>query len=279
MSRGDGSVNTFLGVQCGLAMGSIDMLGQRGAEAALAARRWPVGKDRRVRADRAEPRFGFGGAGDHGAPRRRPLGAQRRQALDRQRQHRATWSIVWARDEEDGKVKGSSWRRIRRHLSGRLHRRADHRQDRQARHLAAGHHVAGRPGAGRQRTGRGPLVPGCDPGVDLDPRGSVVGVGRPRGGRVRGSAHVCDAASAVRETDRRIPAGAKQVGEHAGRTHLHPADVLPDGTAAGGGQTHRATGVAGQDGHCAEGSLGLLTGPGHPGWQRICCWTSTSLGI
>ena len=37
MSRGDGSVNTFLGVQSGLAMGSISAAGQRGAEAALAA--------------------------------------------------------------------------------------------------------------------------------------------------------------------------------------------------------------------------------------------------
>ena len=50
LSRGDGSVNTFLGVQNGLAMGSINMLGSRGAEAALAAGDGRAGQGRRVRA-------------------------------------------------------------------------------------------------------------------------------------------------------------------------------------------------------------------------------------
>ena len=40
LNRGDGSLGTFLGVQAGLAMQSIAMLGLGGAEAAVAARRW-----------------------------------------------------------------------------------------------------------------------------------------------------------------------------------------------------------------------------------------------
>ena len=37
MSRGDGSVNTFLGVQSGLAMGAIHLLRRRGTASAVAA--------------------------------------------------------------------------------------------------------------------------------------------------------------------------------------------------------------------------------------------------
>jgi hypothetical protein len=88
LSRGDGGVNTFIGVQTGLAMGSINLLGSDGAEAALAAGHGDAREDRCLRADRAAPRIRFGRAGDQRAPQRRPLGAQRHQTLDRQRQHR-----------------------------------------------------------------------------------------------------------------------------------------------------------------------------------------------
>ena len=40
LARADGSVNTFFGVHSGLAMGAIDMLGQRGAARASGCRRW-----------------------------------------------------------------------------------------------------------------------------------------------------------------------------------------------------------------------------------------------
>ena len=61
----------------------------RGAEAALAAGDGPAGEGRRIRTDRARPRLRFRRPGNHRPPGRRPLGAQRRQAVDRQRQHRA----------------------------------------------------------------------------------------------------------------------------------------------------------------------------------------------
>ena len=106
LSRGDGSVNTFLGVQNGLAMGSINMLGSRGAEAALAAGDGHAGQDRRVRADRTRTTAPTPSAlettarrdGDHwvlnGAKRWIGNGSI------------ADVVIVWARDVADGKVKG-----------------------------------------------------------------------------------------------------------------------------------------------------------------------------
>ena len=85
LHRGDGSLGTFLGVQSGLAMKSIAMLGsdeQKERWLPAMARLDAVG---RLRADRARARLGLRGAGDHRAARRRRLGARRRQALDRQR--------------------------------------------------------------------------------------------------------------------------------------------------------------------------------------------------
>ena len=53
LHRGDGSLGTFLGVQSGLAMKSIDAARLRGAEGALAAGDGAAGHGRRLRADRA----------------------------------------------------------------------------------------------------------------------------------------------------------------------------------------------------------------------------------
>ena len=53
LNRGDGSLGTFLGVQSGLAMKSIDMLGSDEQKRALAAGHGPPRADRRLRAHRA----------------------------------------------------------------------------------------------------------------------------------------------------------------------------------------------------------------------------------
>ena len=53
LNRGDGSLGTFLGVQAGLAMKSIAMLGSEEQKRALAAGDGAAREDRRVRADRA----------------------------------------------------------------------------------------------------------------------------------------------------------------------------------------------------------------------------------
>ena len=141
---------------------------QRGAEAALAARHGHAGQDRRVRADRTGPRLRLRRAGDHRPPRRRRLGAQRRQAVDRQRAASPTSSSCGPGTRRTARSRASSWRRTTTaaYPDG-LHRRADHRQDRQAGHLAAGHHAARRAGPGGQQARRGATrsatSPGCSP--------------------------------------------------------------------------------------------------------------------
>ncbi len=88
LNRGDGSLGTFLGVQAGLAMKSIAMLGSEEQK-----QRWLPAMARLEKLgafapDRAEPRVGFGRARDERAPGRRLVRAERCQALDRVRQHR-----------------------------------------------------------------------------------------------------------------------------------------------------------------------------------------------
>ena len=77
MSRGDGSINTFLGVQSGLAMGSIDLLGSEEQK-----QRWLPGMatlDLIGAFALTEPDHGSDSVAprDHRPPRRRLLGAER----------------------------------------------------------------------------------------------------------------------------------------------------------------------------------------------------------
>ena len=70
LSRGDGSLATFLGVQAGLAMTAIYRCGSEEQRAALAAGAGRVRQDRRVRPHRARARLGLDRADDHRPPRR-----------------------------------------------------------------------------------------------------------------------------------------------------------------------------------------------------------------
>ncbi len=111
MAHADPSLAAFFGVHTGLAMGTHPSLRLRRAEAAVAAGDEPLREDRRVRADRAARRLGRRRRhADHRAPRGRRVGAQRRQALDRQRHVRRP-PVVWARDVETTRSRASSWRR------------------------------------------------------------------------------------------------------------------------------------------------------------------------
>ena len=74
MSRGDGSVNTFIGVQSGLAMGSIALLGSEEQKQRWLPGDGPAGEDRRVRADRTRARLRLGRPGDLRPSRRRRTG-------------------------------------------------------------------------------------------------------------------------------------------------------------------------------------------------------------
>ena len=105
LSRGDRSLGTFLGVQAGLAMGAIAKLGSEEQK-----RHWlpPLARVEKLGAFAlTEPEHGsdFGRARDDGAPAGRRVRDRRRQALDRKRL-RADVVVVWARDTEDGPVKG-----------------------------------------------------------------------------------------------------------------------------------------------------------------------------
>ena len=86
LSRGDGSLATFLGVQSGLAMKSIAMLGSEEQKQRWLPEMARLREARGVRADRARPRLRFGRTRDDRDPRRRLVRAQRRQAVDRKRQ-------------------------------------------------------------------------------------------------------------------------------------------------------------------------------------------------
>jgi len=105
LSRGDGSVNTFLGVQNGLAMGSINMLGSEEQK-----QRWLPGMAKLEKIGAfalTEPKHGSDSValettarrdGDHWI-----LNGAKRWIGNGSIAHVV---IVWARDEADGKVKG-----------------------------------------------------------------------------------------------------------------------------------------------------------------------------
>ena len=88
LEAGDSGIRTFVSVQGSLAMSAICEVRLGGAEAAVAARHGRRRPDRLLRADRADRGQRPGEHGDHGRPRRRRLGDQRCQALDRAGDHR-----------------------------------------------------------------------------------------------------------------------------------------------------------------------------------------------
>ena len=88
LNRGDGSLGTFLGVQAGLAMQSIAMLGSEEQKQRWLPSMAQLDTHRRVRPHRADPRLGLRRPGDLGPARGRHLGDQRREEVDRQRHHR-----------------------------------------------------------------------------------------------------------------------------------------------------------------------------------------------
>ena len=180
MSRGDGSVNTFIGVQSGLAMGSIGLLGSEEQK-----QRWLPGmaaldKVGAFALTEPEPRLRLRPPRDHRPPRRRPLGAQRRRSAGSATPASPTWSSSGPATSRTGGSRPSSWRRTPDGtLPRRLPDRADHRQDRQARGLAARRRAARRAGArwttsSPART-RSATPPGCSPPPAAAPPGSRSG--------------------------------------------------------------------------------------------------------
>ena len=106
LHRGDGSLGTFLGVQSGLAMKSIAMLGSEEQKAALAGADGAAGADRRLRADRTRPRLGLRRARHQRAPRRRRLRASTAPSAGSATPRSPTSSSSGRAREDDGQVKG-----------------------------------------------------------------------------------------------------------------------------------------------------------------------------
>ena len=106
LHRGDGSLGTFLGVQSGLAMKSIDLLGSEEQKERWLPAHGAARRDRRVRADRARRTAR--------TPSRWRRSARRDGdgwVLDGAKRWIGNGSIadvvvVWARSDEDGQVKG-----------------------------------------------------------------------------------------------------------------------------------------------------------------------------
>ena len=189
LSRGDGSVNTFLGVQNGLAMGSIEHARRRGAEAALAAGDGPAGEGRRVRAHRTRARLRFRRAWRPPPAATATTGCSTAPSGGSATATSPTSSSSGPGTSPTARSRASSWRSAAPdgdRLPRRVLRRADHREDRQARDLAARHHLDERAGAGGQQARRGQLLPRRDPGADRDPRRRVLGGARARRRRLRG---------------------------------------------------------------------------------------------
>ena len=218
-ARADGSMGTFYGVHSNLAMQSIAMLGSEEQK-----QRWlPAMADLDAIGAFAltEPDHGSDAVHLETSARagRRRLRARRPQALDRQRDDRRRRDRVGAR-------RG----RARRRLPGReghagLQRHGDDRQDRAARRLAGRHRARRRARAGREQ------APGCRnfrdvAGVLARTRYTVAWRALGHGARrLRGGARVREAARAVRQADRELPARAGQAQPHAGRDHRDAAAV------------------------------------------------------
>jgi alkylation response protein AidB-like acyl-CoA dehydrogenase len=158
ISRGDGSVNTFLGVQSGLAMGTINLLGSEDQK-----QRWlpSMATLEKIGAFAlTEPNHGSDSVGLETSVRRDGdawvLNGAKRWIGNASI---ADVIVVWAphrRREGQGDRRREE---RRRHLPRRLHDRADHRQDRQAGRLAAGRDAARRPGPDGEQAGRCGVVP------------------------------------------------------------------------------------------------------------------------
>ena len=152
LHRGDGSLGVVLGVHAGLAMTSIAMCGSEEQKA-----RWLPAMARMdslgaFRAHRTRPRLGLGRPGNLGPPRRRRLGAERAQTVDRPGRRRRP-------DRGLGpQHRGRPGRRVRggEGITGVFG--AGHRREGVAALGVAGrHHARQRAGPGREPAARGAL--------------------------------------------------------------------------------------------------------------------------
>ena len=186
-------------------------LRRRGAEAALAAGDDALREDRLVRPDRAAGRLGDVGRDDDDLPaRRRRLGPQRREEMDRQRDLRRHQRHLGARR---GLGPGQGLRG--RQGQSRLFGQEDRDQDGAARGPERADHAEGLPRAGGRPAAERQHLQGHRQGAENDARRRRMVRGRLRAGRLRACAAICDRAHAIRQADRRLPARSGFAGAHA----------------------------------------------------------------
>jgi glutaryl-CoA dehydrogenase len=233
VNRGDGSLGTFLGVQSGLAMKSIDLLGSDEQKA-----RWLPGMasvDLLGAFALTEP--------THGSDSVALETSARRDGSDYVLNGAKRWIgnatiadvvVVWARDEQDGQVKGFL---VEGGTPGFDARRMEGKvsSGRSGRPTSPSPTCASRP----TPAARCADVQGHRPGARLDAQLGGVGRARPRHGGVRGGARVRRAARAVRQAAEQLPARAGQARADARRGDGDAAVLHAPGPAVGLGPAHR----------------------------------------
>ena len=228
LHRGDGSLGTFLGVQSGLAMKSIDVLGseeQKERWLPAMARLDAVGAFALT-----EPMHGSDSVALETSARRDGDDW----VLDGAKRWIGNGSIadvvvVWARSDEDGQVKGFL---VESEL-GRLLGDDDGGQGRRARDLAGRHPARRRARAGGLAAARRSELQGHRPRARDHADDVRLGSARPRRGGVRHRAHLQQAAHAVRQAAVLVPGRAGAARAHARGGHEHAA-LLHAARAPGG---------------------------------------------
>ncbi len=255
ISRGDGSLGTVIAVQGGLALRTLALFGSPEQQA-----RWlrPIAGGEVlgcIRPHRARPRVGLRLARDRGPPRRRRVGAQRCQEVDRQRCVRRHHVRVGARrrrgrgpttapsaaSSSSRTRRGTPARSIRGKASLRAHPSGAHRPRRRAR-------AAGRGAARRDDRSRMPR-PSCtpparvSPGLRSDTRPPAT---RPHC-RTRSSA-------SIRQAAREVPDGAGAPRADARGTHRDAALLPPPRRPRDRGRAAPHPGVSGEVPQHARGA-------------------------
>ena len=210
LNRGDGSLGTFYGVHCGLAMKSISMLGSEQQK-----QRWlpQMARLEKIGAFAlTEPA--------HGSDSIALETSARRDGDDWVLNGRKRWIgngsiadvvVVWARDEGDGQVKGFLVEKDTAGyhptvIEGKVALRSVWNADIVITDCRV-------PEANRLVGGE--LVQGHRPGSQRDAQRGGVGVARARCGRIRDRRGVCEGAPPVRQAAGWFPAGPGQAGEDA----------------------------------------------------------------
>ena len=235
LHRGDGSLGTFLGVQSGLAMKSIDLLGSEEQK-----ERW-LPAMARLEAIGAfaltEPEHGSDSVALETSARRDgdALGARRRQALDRQRLDRRRRRRVGAlrRGRPGQGLPG-------REGHARLRGRHDGGQGRVARDLAGRDPPRRRAGARGVAAARRRDVQGRRPRARHHPHDVRLGRAGPRRRGLRRGPDLQQAAQAVRQAAVLVPDRSGPAREDARRGHRHAAllhAARPPGGRSAGSRT------------------------------------------